>query len=381
MATAARVKRATSPPKLRISVAASGRTASVTFPRDALAEIARGMAPGPMRTQIEQAVARADDYSGRTSDEARLETVLSIESLAQVGWMMTGDHSPLAYGAIRQGDFRRVELGAGSGWEFGPPGAFDREPNGVPVLKDAVQAGVMSETHHAYRLLDPTVDQESAVDAAERLAAEWRSALPPKRKRPVGLDPDGCTRDALRHRVARQQWDSYYGDADMALLPDGARLSRGRERIWSGAGVLHTLPEDERPHRVGTRPDGTSVTIYQFEAVLSPDVRVDPERGRGRTFGMAWAFGRRDHDPRFEPARGHKPFDGPYHCVLGRVWTAVHNHVARLHAFERDDVDVYATREQALAAADVHAHKLGILDEAPRAPTTIPVPDYGREGF
>ena len=297
---------------MRIRVPASGRTVGVTFARTTLEALIDQLPEGAIRIELEQGLAEAVTNGATAARETRLDARLSIESLSMVGWMMTGDHSRVAHGAIREGDFRFVETTgrrADSGWECGPPGAFDREPDGVRVLRGAAQAAVFSEVHCAYRMLAPTTDRAAAIAAAIALEIKWRAALPPKPIRPAAVPNPGIRSD---------QWPMFRRECDLAAYPEGAFLY-GMARPTADTALGQGNVEDEK---VAENDQGFHVSIYPCEAVLRPLRTFDPALNACRTSGMRWCVGTREA-PRFGSDR--RVLDGPYDLVAGSVWAAYSN--------------------------------------------------------
>lgn len=358
-------------------VGKGGRTVIATFPTEALRSIVAGMDAGKERDALAQALAEADRTATECGTEERLDTPLSIEGLAPLGWMLAGSHSPLAYGAVRQGDFRQEPDGR---WSFGPPGGFDRQDDGTVVMHDATQAGVMSQEHSVYRLLDPTPNASAAIADALRLEAEWRRELPAKRRRPRKLDD--------KMGVNRRDWHRYMLEEDLDGMPEGARISRGRGHYdnptgsWRVSDIVHK------------RADHVSVYAFRCDAVLRP-VRIHVGGNLGgatRTGEYRWTVGYREYDPSFDSMRP-RPLTGPYDCVIGGVWSVHHN--GRIEwdqamalpqistrwnsggVDRRDNIAFpLASKAEADAAVQVFAIALGIVEgDATDMPAPIEVPD------
>lgn len=366
-------------PKMRVKVSGNGANVVATIPLERLRALLPSLPEGDDRRILEDALAAADLVRAERVREDRLEMPLSIESLIPMGWMLAGAHSSLAYGAIRRGDFRREPDGA---WTFGPSGAFDREDAETVVMRDAVQAGVMSETHWVYLLLEPAADQAAAVADALRLQAEWLRALPKKRRKPKLL--------ADEKGMYHSDWPAYLTDDDLEGMPEGARISRGRgayehpSAAWRVTDIVHK------------RDDHAAVCAFQCDAVLRP---VKVYTGGNLNIGAAtrtteyrWAVGRRDYDPSFDTSRP-AALTGPYDCVLGSVWSVHHN--GRIDwqkamalpqistgrhsgGVDRRDNCVFpiARREEADVAITNFAAALGMIETQMRPmPDTLPVPD------
>lgn len=264
--------------KTRVKLSSNGRNVVATIPIERLRALLPSLPDGPERQILEAALGDADVGKANQIREARLNTPLSIESLAPLGWMMTGEHSPIAYGAVRNGDFRYEGDGH---WAFGPPGAFDREPDGVEVVKAATQAGVMSEEHAVYRLLTPTSDRCRAIAEAMRLEAEWRRELPAKARKPKALREGGVFGDEAKGML-HSDWPGYMTSADLDGLPQGARIARRRR---GGRPVGHDWKFGDVVHGGDGR---TCVAMFECDAVLRPlIVSTGSARGRIRQDGRS----------------------------------------------------------------------------------------------
>ena len=367
-----------SKPRTRAKVSGNGANVVATIPLERLRSLLPSLPEGDDRRVLEDALASADLVRAERVREERLEMPLSIESLIPMGWMLAGTHSALAYGAIRRGDFRREPDGA---WTFGPPGAFDREDAGTVVMRNAVQAGVMSETHWVYLVLEPTADQAAAVADALRLQAEWLRILPKKRRKPKLL----ADQKGMHHG----DWPAYLSDDDLEGMPEGARISRGRgaydhpSAAWRITDIVHE------------RDDHVSVCAFRCDAVLRP---VKVYTGANLNIGAAtrtteyrWAVGRREYDPSFDT---HRPaaLAGPYDCVVGSVWSVHHNgRIDRSGAtalpyistgrnsggVDRRDNTIFpiAGKDEADVAVANFAAALGMVERQMRPmPETVPVP-------
>jgi hypothetical protein len=368
-------------PRTRAKVSGNGANVVATIPLERLRALLPSLPEGDDRRVLEEALGEADVVRAERLREDRLETPLSIESLIPMGWMLAGTHSGIAYGAIRRGDFRRETDGA---WTFGPPGAFDRDDAGTTVMRNAVQAGVMSEAHSVYLLLEPTPSQAAAVAGALRLQAEWLRDMPAKRRKPKALADER----GMRH----SDWPAYLSEKDLEGLPEGARISRDRgaydhpSAAWRVTDIVHK------------RDDHVCVCTFRCDAVLRP-VKVytlgNLNIGTAtRTVEYRWAVGRRDYDPNFDT---HRPaaLTGPYDCVLGSVWSVDHNGrigrdeaVALPHistgrnsgSVDRRDNVVFpiTSREDAEVAIGNFAAALGMVEGPMRPmPDTVPAPDMG----
>lgn len=342
---------------LNIRVPATGRTVNATIPFEMLDDLIGQLPEGPVRRQFEEARDTACTRRGTAGREGRLETPLSIESLSRVGWMLVGEHSRIAHGAIREGDFRHVDKPRhrnGGGWECGITGAFDRDPEGTVILRDAVQVGVFSEKHGVYLLLPPTTDRAAAIASAEALEREWRDALPTKVQDGVGWGPG-----------------PHY--------PEGAMSWRLPPPTAQGIDSMH---DDEAIYR---GEDRRHVSIYQCEAVLRPARRIDRETNRPETFGMRWCIGRRSGT--------HNVLSGPYNLVVGAVWAVYTNakptpswHV-NSQVFMQDPSDVQMMgvldRESALEAARIMAVRHGFIDgtadDVTAAVAIAPLPQFNQD--
>lgn len=368
-----------SKPRTRAKVSGNGANVVATIPLERLRALLPSLPEGDDRRVLEDALGTADLVREERRREDRLEMPLSIESLIPVGWMLAGAHSDIAYGAVRRGDFRRESDG---GWTFGPAGAFDREDADTIVMRDAVQAGVMSEMHSVYRLLEPTTSQAEAVAGAMRLQTEWLREMPAKRRKPKALADE----KGMRH----SDWPAYLSVEDLEGLPESARISRGRgfydhpSSSWRVTDIVHK------------REDHVSVCAFRCDAVLRP-VKVYTAANLNigaatRTVEYRWAVGRREYDPSFDT---HRPaaLTGPYDCVIGNVWSVHHNgridwskamalpHIAtgpNSGGVDRRDNSVFpiASREDADIAIASFAAALGMIDgPMPDMPDTVPVPE------
>lgn len=304
--------------KTRVKLAAAGRNVVATFPIERLRAILPSLPEGDERKLLEEALAKADERQVAQKREERKSRLLSIESVIPFGWMLTGDASTLAYGAIREGDFRHEADGS---WTFGPPGAFDREDDGVEVLRDAAQGGVMSEEHGVFRLEAPTRDRHEAIDAAIRLEADWRASLPARLAKPRMLLDGGCFRLGGKG-MHRTEWYGYMREEDLADLPEGARIAspRGFYRPgfnWHVEDIVHG--GEDRP----------VACVYRCDAILRPRHTYDETGGyHSFTLDHRWMAGAREYDPRYDGRWTPAATDGPYDCLLGSVWVALHNDFA-----------------------------------------------------
>lgn len=360
-------------PKLTAKPSRKGDKVVVTFPTQRLRSIAATLPEGEDRTALLKAVDEAETLKSDIAREMRLETALSIESLSPLGWMIVGTHSSIAYGAIREGDFRLDEAEGRRGWVHGPSGAFDREPEGTTIMRGAVQAGVMSESTAFYLLEEPTMDRTKAISQALSLETAWRAILPATSSRPEML-----IRDAEQGftPIARTQWPHYYTREEVGL-PDEAR----KAGIRMGVGNA-TLPTE----RDGPIHSSGNIAIHMFhcDAMLRPEIVCDRLSTRISTRGMAWETSTSRWNNR------HPICDGPYDCVLGKVWAVLDATPRRWNggptlcqthnsgsADNRDrQVFPLATREEALTAARNLAIREGALkgDET-QMPETIAVPE------
>ena len=367
--------------RTKAKVSGNGANVVATIPLERLRALLPHLPEGDDRRILEDALATADVVRVERAREDRLEMPLSIESLIPMGWMLAGTHSGIAYGAIRRGDFRREPNGE---WTFGPSGAFDREDAAVTIMRNAVQAGVMSETHSVYLLLEPTASQATAVADALRLQAEWLRDMPAKRRKPKAL--------AGEKGMYHSDWPAYLREDDLEGLPAGARISRGRgaydhpSAAWRVTDIVHK------------REDHMSVCAFRCDAVLRPvKVYTGGNLNIGaatRTVEYRWAVGRREYDPSFDT---HRPagLTGPYDCVVGSVWSVHHNGrigwdraMALTHistgrnsgGVDRRDNSVFpiASKDEADVAIANFAIALGMIDgQARPMPDTVPVPDMG----
>lgn len=341
--------------KIGVKIGANGKRIVATFPVDRLRGLLASIPEGEDRTVLEEALAQADEIRATQAQENRLNTPLSIESLIPLGWMLAGEYSTLAYGAVRMGDFR--DEGDGH-WAYGPAGAFDREDDGVRVMRGAIQAGVMSEKHAVYRLGEPTTNTKAALEQALAMEADWREQLSPKRN-------------------------------ELADLPEGAIVSPGRNLYGT-----HTYQ-----WRIGdniyTSEIGVNVRQFECDAVLNAcfighELSLRGGTGIARTREYRWDIGRRAHDPKYDGTRKPRPLSGPYDCVLGKVWAATHNaplpnsEYAKLPSlitrnsstYDRRDNIVFPlpTEADANIASSNFAIQLGIIEGSQsEMPSTLPV--------
>lgn len=370
--------------KTRVKIANGGRNIVLNFPMARLREILPSLPQSDERTLIEQALVDIDANAIAAAREVRLNTVLSIESLAPLGWMLTGTQSALAYGAIREGDFR---CEGKDGWTYGPAGAFDREADVVVVMRGAVQAGVMSEKHGVYRLLEPTTDRQQAVDDAMGLEAEWLRALPAKMRKPKALPENEAKGMSSRDQRC------YMDICDLEGLPDGATLAYGRAHYSSSSAPRRA--EDVVHESQNDHNGAVAVSVYCCDAALRPIVISENVSSRvyGRTGEYRWTAVRH-YDPSYDgPNR--IPLTTPYDCVLGNVWSVSHNGpidwskipledrqriVIGMNAttFDRRDHEMFplATKAEADVAAMNFAMKWGIIvGEMRPMPNIMPLPD------
>lgn len=347
-------------PKTRVKAASDGRTVTAVYPTSVLRGLLRFMPGGAERTMLEAALAEADATRAAIAAEDALDAPLSIESLAPLGWMLVGEHSRIAYGAIREGDFRHEADGT---WTFGPPGAFDRTRGPQTILRAFAQPGVMSPLHGVYLLAPPAADRKAAIARAAAMEAEWRSKLPAKPQASHGL---------------------------MDGMPEGARIDEGRmgaRPAWASANVGDVV------RRSGEAADGViTVSMFRCDAVLRP-VIVAGAGARTTTTGHRWSVARREHDPRFDPPGARRDLSGPRDCVVADVWAIVHNgsidaegqpRMAHGATRFRDDAGreafPLATADEAQAAVLRFAAQIGIdCGTPPEAPTTMPLPGMHRQ--
>lgn len=375
--------------KTKAKIGNNGRNIVVTFPIDRIRALLPTLPDGDERLLIETLITQADEARAAVAREDRLRKPLSIESLTPVGWMLTGTHSTLAYGAVRCGDFRLESDGT---WAFGPPGAFEREADDVTIMQGAAQGGVMSEEHFVFRLLEPTTDLNAAIRGAIRLETEWRSELPRNRRKPKAM-LEGGKYGRLQSGGSRDSWILDMEEADLEGLPEGARISPRREVYMpcdSGWRLKDVVMESAA--RV-------SITAFQCDAALRPmsicagaSISFD-----NRTHEYRWSVATREFDPGYDTRRP-KPLTSPYDCVLGKVWAVSHNGridgqtAARLTrislgngtgSYDRPDNKAFplATREDADVAVASFAVALGMTEgELVAMPAVIPEPDIDGGG-
>lgn len=374
--------------KTRVKFSNNGRNVVANFPIERLRTILPTLPPGEERQLLEAALLEADEAKALQAREARLAAPLSIESLIPLGWMLTGSHSSLAYGAVRQGDFRQEDDGR---WAYGPTGAFDREEEGTVVMRDAIQAGVMSEEHFVYRLLEPTTDSHTAIADAMGLEREWLRDLPRKCRKPRAMLEGGVFGHEAKG-MSRLDWLRYMDKKDLEGLPEGARFSGGRQHyrpsdyFWRPTDVVH---HSER---------NLTTSVFRCHAALRPVMVCmgSSIQLQNRTAEYRWTVVR-EYDPSYDGMRP-RALTTPYDCVLGKVWAATHNGqlpwtqtagMAQINtggggeSTDRRDNQAFplATKEEADIAANSFAVTLGIIEgEAGPLPETIPAPEMDGGG-
>lgn len=344
---------------------------TITFNNQQLADIISKLPDGEERQVFETALEAAHEKKKIHDWQIRINTNLSIESLAPIGWMMVGEHSPLAYGAIREGDFRLDEVNGEKGWVFGPPGAFDREDPETVVMRNVTQAGVMSEVHQIYRVLDP-VDRETAIRQAEELETEWRAKLPKKGLPPkVRLPgPDG----EMEYRFTREEWPNFYTEEIFALFPEGAKAAYNQNTGW--APVIAAKYNDE------VLSDPYRVYVYECDAEYS-----DTRHHDGQITRYGWHVRQRilDHSQGYYERH---LMSGPYDCIIGKVWAAVlqpgqkpHNGRTMVNGqikypdYSENTCFPLETREKAMEAALLFSREDG-EDYDQSMPDVIPLPHF-----
>lgn len=347
---------------------------TITFNNQQLTDVISQLPDGEERRIFETALEAAREKKVNHDRQIRLNTNLSIESLTPIGWMMVGEHSPLAYGAIREGDFRLDEVNGEKGWVFGPPGAFDREAAETIVMRNVTQAGVMSEVHQVYRVLDP-VDRETAIRQAGELEAEWRASLP-KKSLPAKVmfpGPDG----EMEYRFTREEWPNFYTEEIFARFPEGAKAAYSQNTGWAPS--IAAKFNDEvlsEPYRV---------YVYECDAEYSVITKYSKI---GREFaGYGWHVRERILDHVQGYYQRHL-MSGPYDCIIGKVWVAAlqpgqkpHNGRILVNGqikypdYSADTCFPLATREKAMEAALLLAHKDNENSEQ-SMPDVIPLPHF-----
>ena len=343
---------------IRTRVPASGATIGVTMPYQMLEAFTQTIQHGEVRTALEQALRIADENRAVSAVESRLDTILSIESLAPLGWMMVGEHSPIAYGAVRTGDFRLATCEGRTGWEFGPSGAFDREGDDVVIMRGATQAGVMSEKHCAYHLAPPVQDRQTAVDGAAALEKVWRTTLPHKTT-------------PLWTRATH-----------LAKLVGDVQVTSGARHIVRDISTMRRREDEMLRGRTG------NVHVFPYDARLASVTRYDGQRNLLSTTGMGWTFARYRRDPGDE--HDVHLLDGPYDCLMAGVWAAASDAGYQSDALARETMNgqrpprplehaPLADGDEALEAARNIAARIDAtgarVDDDP--PSTVAIPDFG----
>lgn len=344
---------------------------TITFNNQQLEDIISHLPKGEYRHVFENALEAARAKKIKHDWQIRMNTNLSIESLAPLGWMMVGDHSPLAYGAIRDGDFRLDEVNGEKGWVFGPSGAFDREDPETIVIRNATQACIMSELHQIYRALDP-IDRATAIRQAEELVIEWRANLPKKVLPPKVMLPG---RDGeMEYKFSREEWPNFYTKEILALFPEGAK-SAYNQNTGRGPTIVAKFSDE-------VLSDPYRVYVYACDAEYSQIAHPD-----GQIIGYGWHVRQRVLDY----AQGYdRPqlMDGPYDCIIGKVWAAALQpgqkpHNGRILVKGQIKYPDYSagtcfpleTREKAMEAAHLLAHQDGENSEQ-SMPDVIPLPHF-----
>jgi hypothetical protein len=332
---------------IRIRVAPSGATVGLVLPRERMDELLSVLPEGELRDLLIGGTETADERARIISHEKRLDTSLSHESLAVYGWDLIGDESPIAFAAMRRGDFRYAVAEGVAGWECGPSGAFDRDPEGTRIMRGAVQVGVFSERQIAFRLLDPTHDADGAVAEIVALARHWHQALKHMR------------------RPSHEIYDTERAKA-LLELPEGARALRYHVRHGDAA-LRYARDGDEVLH--GSR-SMHHVSIFPCEAVMRPSRRFDEACGRALFTGLTWCVGRREPDPRYAHHDGRSLLDGPCDIVMGSSWAVWTNKPNGGLTRRGNPVDVahpsdsvgMPTREEAVQQAADMAAIFGLTD-------------------
>lgn len=332
---------------IRIRVAPSGATVGMVLPRERMDELLNVLPEGELRDLLIAGTETADERARIISREKRLDTSLSHESLTIFGWELIGDESPIAFAAMRRGDFRCAVVDGVAGWECGPSGAFDRDPEGTRIIHDAIQVGVFSERQIAFRLLDPTHDEGGAVTEIVELTRHWHQAL--------------------KH-MRRPTHDIYDTERAKALLelPEGARALRYHVRHGDAA-LRYARNEDEVLH--GSR-SMHHISIFPCEAVMRPSRTFDESCGRALFTGLTWCVGRREPDPRYAHHDGRSLLDGPCDIVMGSSWAVWTNKPNGRLTRQGNLVDVahpsdsvgIRTREEAIQEAADMAVRFGLKD-------------------
>lgn len=329
---------------IRVRVAQSGATVGLILPTERMDELLSALPEGELRDLLVVGRETAEERTRVMLREKRLETSLSPESLEMLGWNVIGEESQIAFAASRSGDFRMATVGVDSGWEYGPVGAFDRDPEGTRIMRGAIQVGVFSQSQSAFRLLDPSFDAEAAISEIEALTRHWQQAV-----KGIGKPKH----DVYDLRRAKAMLD----------LPEGARALACRFQHANSA-LQFSRMDDEILHG----SDRTAhVSTYPCEAVLLPERTFDEGCGRALISGLKWCVGRRLRDDRYALRDDRDLLDGPYDVVMGSAWAVFTNAPNTRHGSGDGFIQVAGpsdaivnSREGAVQEADDMAMRFGV---------------------
>ena len=332
--------------QIKTKVSSYGRNLSLIMTADRFAALARHLPEdSEERLAIETMVAEAKEIKARDELKAKLNQMLSRETLTRFGWSMLnqeGSKKERVTAGVRGGAFRFDVFGERSGWVFGPKGAFDREDENTIVLHKAWQAGVFCERHSAWMLGEPRETEAEAIQEAKEMLASWKKEVPATLAR-LDLNPDETHPD----------------------LPAGAIQRQGCVRN-AGPMLIHAVRQgsDTPLYQVGNY----RVDAFRFDARLGAD-HYDVLKD------LEWKLASRDYDPKWDTYR--YIFDGPLDCVLGNVWGAASNTCPGSLRYGALENYPLPDEETAIAAAAAIAVDSGYIEgEQTPHPDIIPVPDH-----